>query len=66
MGPIAQNTEGKLVVYPGAVLHLECLWLRKYGDPTWEVTHSFRKYPQGNGIKIEFVISIRYHLLVIA
>lgn len=47
LGPIAQNTEGKLVVYPGAILHLECLWLRKYGDPTWEVAHEFRKYEQG-------------------
>ena len=28
MGPIAQSNDGKLIVYPGSVLSLECLWLR--------------------------------------
>ncbi|XP_022235401.1 uncharacterized protein LOC111083286, partial [Limulus polyphemus] len=47
VGPIAQSNDGKLVVYPGTVLHLECLWIRKYGTPKWEVSHSYRKYPEG-------------------
>ncbi|GFY37970.1 locomotion-related protein Hikaru genki [Trichonephila inaurata madagascariensis] len=34
LGPIAQSNEGKLIVYPGTILHLECLWIRKYGIPT--------------------------------
>ncbi|GAB6024202.1 hypothetical protein CHUAL_008903 [Chamberlinius hualienensis] len=47
LGPIAQSNDGKLIVYPGTILHLECLWLRKYGTPKWETTHSYRKYPEG-------------------
>ncbi|XP_022235843.1 locomotion-related protein Hikaru genki-like, partial [Limulus polyphemus] len=47
LGPIAQSNDGKLVVYPGTILHLECLWIRKYGTPKWEVSHSYRKYPEG-------------------
>lgn len=47
LGPIAQSNDGKLIVYPGIVLHLECLWIRKYGVPTWEVNHSSKDYRQG-------------------
>ncbi|CAL4084147.1 unnamed protein product, partial [Meganyctiphanes norvegica] len=38
-GPIAQSNDGKLVVYPGTTLCLECLFLRKFGTPNWNVTH---------------------------
>ncbi|KAG7173717.1 Locomotion-related protein Hikaru genki-like 2 [Homarus americanus] len=37
-GPMAQSNEGKMVVYPGTVLHLECLFMRKYGTPKWNVS----------------------------
>ncbi|XP_023218660.1 sushi, von Willebrand factor type A, EGF and pentraxin domain-containing protein 1-like isoform X2 [Centruroides sculpturatus] len=47
LGPIAQSNDGKLIVYPGTILHLECLWIRKYGQPKWEISHSYRKYPEG-------------------
>ncbi|GIY12307.1 sushi, von Willebrand factor type A, EGF and pentraxin domain-containing protein 1 [Caerostris extrusa] len=47
VGQIAQSNDGKLVVYPGTILHLECLWIRKYGTPHWEVSHKNRKYPEG-------------------
>ncbi|KAG8189218.1 hypothetical protein JTE90_013750 [Oedothorax gibbosus] len=47
IGQISQSNDGKLIVYPGTVLHLECLWVRKYGTPHWEVSHRNRKYPEG-------------------
>ncbi|XP_023215881.1 sushi, von Willebrand factor type A, EGF and pentraxin domain-containing protein 1-like isoform X1 [Centruroides sculpturatus] len=48
LGEIAQSNEGKLLVYPGTILHLECLWIRKYGTPRWEIrTSANRKYPEG-------------------
>ncbi|XP_045513614.1 uncharacterized protein LOC123707539 isoform X2 [Pieris brassicae] len=50
-GPIAQTNDGKLLVYPGTVLHMECLWMRRFGNPKWNVTHfipdSERKYTEG-------------------
>ncbi|CAH2056897.1 unnamed protein product, partial [Iphiclides podalirius] len=50
-GPIAQTNDGKLLVYPGTVLHMECLWMRRFGNPKWNVTHFVpdpdRKYQEG-------------------
>ncbi|XP_060807330.1 uncharacterized protein LOC106139408, partial [Amyelois transitella] len=50
-GPIAQTNDGKLLVYPGTTLHMECLWMRRFGNPKWNVTHHYpdvdRKYPEG-------------------
>lgn len=42
LGPIAQSNEGRLVVYPGTILHMECLWIKRFGTPKWNVSHSFR------------------------
>ncbi|XP_042217249.1 complement factor H-like isoform X2 [Homarus americanus] len=39
-GPIAQTNDGRLLVYPGTELYLECLWMRRYGTPRWNVSHS--------------------------
>ncbi|XP_071053370.1 sushi, von Willebrand factor type A, EGF and pentraxin domain-containing protein 1 isoform X3 [Onthophagus taurus] len=47
LGPIAQTNDGKLMVYPGTVLHMECLWMKRFGNPNWTVSHDYRKYPQG-------------------
>ena len=44
LGPIAQSNDGRLIVYPGTILHMECLWIRRFGTPKWEVSHSYR-YP---------------------
>ena len=47
LGPIAQTNDGKLLVYPGTILHMECLWIRRFGTPKWQVSHNYRKYPEG-------------------
>ncbi|XP_065167243.1 CUB and sushi domain-containing protein 3-like isoform X3 [Atheta coriaria] len=47
LGPIAQSNDGKLIVYPGTILHMECLWIRRFGVPKWTVSHDYRKYPEG-------------------
>ncbi|XP_047540229.1 uncharacterized protein LOC125073443 isoform X1 [Vanessa atalanta] len=50
-GPIAQTNDGKLLVYPGTVLHMECLWMRRFGNPKWNVTlldpELDKKYTEG-------------------
>ncbi|XP_037959565.1 uncharacterized protein LOC119688947 isoform X2 [Teleopsis dalmanni] len=46
-GPIAQSNDGKLIVYPGTTLHMECLWMRRFGNPKWTVSHTFRNYTEG-------------------
>ncbi|CAG0888039.1 unnamed protein product [Darwinula stevensoni] len=66
LGPIAQSNDGKLIVYPGTILHLECLWKRKFGKPEWEVSHGHRDYPEGwttdenRDTNLEYRLSI-YH-----
>ncbi|CAH0550197.1 unnamed protein product [Brassicogethes aeneus] len=47
LGPIAQSNDGKLIVYPGTILHMECLWIRRFGNPKWTISHDYRKYPEG-------------------
>lgn len=42
LGPIAQSNDGKLIVYPGTILHMECLWIRRFGNPKWTVSHDYR------------------------
>ncbi|XP_050719319.1 uncharacterized protein LOC127000000 isoform X1 [Eriocheir sinensis] len=39
-GPMAQSNDGKLVVFPDTVLHLECLFRRRHGTPKWNVSLS--------------------------
>lgn len=41
-GPIAQSNDGRLIVYPGTTLHMECLWMRRFGTPKWNISHEFR------------------------
>lgn len=65
-GAIAQTNDGKLMVLPGTILHLECLWIRKFGKPAWEVSHKRRFYTQGwtteegRDANLEYRLSI-YH-----
>uniref|UniRef100_A0A182JZ61 Sushi, von Willebrand factor type A, EGF and pentraxin domain-containing protein 1 n=1 Tax=Anopheles christyi TaxID=43041 RepID=A0A182JZ61_9DIPT len=65
-GPIAQSNDGKLIVYPGTTVHLECLWMRRFGNPRWNVSHDYRKYPEGwssdegRDPQLEFRISIMH------
>lgn len=42
LGPIAQSNDGKLIVYPGTILHMECLWIRRFGNPKWTISHDYR------------------------
>lgn len=44
LGPIAQSNDGKLIVYPGTILHMECLWIRRFGVPKWTISHDYRYY----------------------
>lgn len=45
-GPIAQSNDGKLIVYPGTTVHMECLWMRRFGNPKWMMP-KYRVYPEG-------------------
>ncbi len=46
-GRIAQSNDGRLVVTPGTVVHLECLFVRRRGQPMWDVdSYADRTYPQ--------------------
>ncbi|XP_073987217.1 hig-anchoring scaffold protein isoform X2 [Rhodnius prolixus] len=64
LGPIAQSNDGKLIVYPATSLHMECLWIRRFGTPKWAVSHKFRKYPEawntepGRDSQLEYRLSI--------
>ncbi|XP_014487634.1 PREDICTED: locomotion-related protein Hikaru genki isoform X3 [Dinoponera quadriceps] len=46
-GSAAVEPNGALAVFPGSILHLECLFARKLGNPEWTWTSSFRGYLTG-------------------
>ncbi len=39
--------DGNLIVYPGTTLHMECLWIRKFGTPKWQTSIENKTYPEG-------------------
>ncbi|XP_043287021.1 locomotion-related protein Hikaru genki isoform X2 [Venturia canescens] len=46
-GSAAIEPSGALAVFPGSILHLECLFARRLGNPEWTWTSTFRQYLTG-------------------
>ena len=46
-GSITQSNDGKLLVFPGTTLHMECLFQKKFGTPTWLYPNNTKSYLQG-------------------
>ncbi|XP_043522796.1 locomotion-related protein Hikaru genki [Frieseomelitta varia] len=46
-GSATVEPSGALAVFPGSILHLECLFARKLGNPEWTWTSTFRQYLTG-------------------
>ena len=46
-GAALPDAEGTLVVLPGSILHVDCLYPRLHGNPTWAWTPTYRQYPTG-------------------
>lgn len=71
-GQIAQTNEGDLLITPGTILHMECLWKRRNGTPYWTImTNSGRTYPQVIAIgysiqplnRVTFVAHVKWNYL---
>ncbi|XP_066959813.1 locomotion-related protein Hikaru genki isoform X1 [Macrobrachium rosenbergii] len=41
------DVAGSLVLLPGSILHLDCLYPRLHGNPNWAWTSAYRQYPTG-------------------
>ncbi|XP_023247580.1 locomotion-related protein Hikaru genki-like [Copidosoma floridanum] len=46
-GSATFEPSGSLAVFPGSILHLECLFARRLGNPEWTWTSNFRQYLTG-------------------
>ncbi|XP_037798368.1 locomotion-related protein Hikaru genki-like [Penaeus monodon] len=55
------DVAGSLVLLPGSILHLDCLYPRLHGNPTWAWTSSYRQYPTGWAIS-RLERELRYRL----
>lgn len=60
-GSAAVEPTGALSVFPGSILHLECLFARKLGNPEWTWTSTFRRYLTGKVIKSQKLLIIIAH-----
>ncbi|XP_024080375.1 locomotion-related protein Hikaru genki [Cimex lectularius] len=52
-GSASSESTGILAVFPGSILHLECLFSRKVGNPEWTWTSPYRSYLTGWAIAPE-------------
>ncbi|XP_073975451.1 locomotion-related protein hikaru genki isoform X2 [Rhodnius prolixus] len=52
-GSASSEPTGVLAVFPGSILHLECLFSRRVGNPEWTWTSPFRSYLTGWAIAPE-------------
>ncbi|XP_051163037.1 locomotion-related protein Hikaru genki-like isoform X2 [Leptopilina boulardi] len=64
-GSAAIEPSGALAVFPESILHLECLFSRKLGNPEWTWTSAFRQHLTGWAIAtterdIKYRLSIYY------
>ncbi|XP_043463197.1 locomotion-related protein Hikaru genki-like isoform X1 [Leptopilina heterotoma] len=64
-GSAAIEPSGVLAVFPGSILHLECLFSRKLGNPEWTWTSAFRQHLTGWAIAaterdVKYRLSIYY------
>ncbi len=65
-GAIAQTNDGQLIVTPGSIVHMECLWQRKYGNPMWFIeNYSGRTYPQVTCRKLALIRISRCVVVVV-
>ncbi|KAF6201573.1 hypothetical protein GE061_003965, partial [Apolygus lucorum] len=46
-GSASSEPNGVLAVFPGSILHLECLFSRRVGSPEWSWTSKYRSYLTG-------------------
>ncbi|CAL4059862.1 unnamed protein product, partial [Meganyctiphanes norvegica] len=59
------DSSGTLVMLPGSILHMDCLFPRLQGNPTWTWTQNYRQYPTGWAIdqeerELHYRLSIYY------
>lgn len=66
-GSAAVEPTGALAVFPGSILHLECLFTRKLGNPEWTWTSTFRRYLTGKSreLKIENLMNKKSYIFII-
>ncbi|KAF4518190.1 hypothetical protein B566_EDAN005915, partial [Ephemera danica] len=43
-GSASVEANGELAVFPGSIVHLECVFARRLGNPEWTWTSTFRQY----------------------
>jgi hypothetical protein len=49
-GSASVEPDGELAVFPGSIVHLECVFARKLGNPEWSWSSNFRQYLTGKNV----------------
>lgn len=44
---------------------MECLWMRRFGNPKWNVSHEFRNYSEGWATDEERDAQLEYRLSIV-
>ena len=46
-GHAAAGPSGEVLVYPGSIFHIDCLFDRRKGNPEWKTAKPGKRYPKG-------------------
>ena len=49
-GYFTTGSSGELLVYPGAIIHIDCLYHRNLGNPEWVLGNKY-EYIQGRSVR---------------
>lgn len=52
-GDAGLDEDGQVVVFPGTILNIDCLYQSKFGNPHWSWSSSHRQYPSAWAIPAE-------------
>ena len=55
-GHASPGPSGEVLVYPGSIFHIDCLFDRRKGNPDWKTENPVKRYPTGT--KSSYLINL--------
>ena len=52
-GHASVGPAGEVLVYPGSIFHIDCLFDRRKGNPEWILQTPGKKYPTGKSQRLD-------------
>ena len=60
-GHASVGPAGEVLVYPGSIFHIDCLFDRRKGNPQWTLSKPGKKYATG---EIDFFLNFSFMFII--